>query len=166
VLTDVFWSGTLRPQVGRKKTDITLGTDDGGARRAPVEDPRAGGKPMSETSDAVDLADAITALRESLVRAMWDGKNSRVRFRIEPVDLTVQVGVTRTGKGSAGVKWHVLTIGGERSRESEVTQTLRLQLAPVLYDDRGNELPQSEQLISDRIDIESIAEDRPSHEPE
>jgi len=121
---------------------------------------------MSETSDAVDLADAITALRESLVRAMWDGKNSRVRFRIEPVDLTVQVGVTRTGKGSAGVKWHVLTIGGERSRESEVTQTLRLQLAPVLYDDRGNELPQSEQLISDRIDIESIAEDRPSHEPE
>ena len=140
--------------------------DDGGARRVPVEDPGAGGIPMSETSDAVDLADAITALREALVKAMWDGKNSKVRFRLQPVDLTVQVGVTRTGKGSAGVKWHILTLGGERSRQSDVTQTLRLKLAPVLYDDRGNELPESEQLIGDRIDIGSTAEDRPSHEPE
>jgi hypothetical protein len=122
---------------------------------------------MNEASDSVDLADAITALREALVKAMWDGKDSKVRFRLQPVDLTVQVGVTRTGKGSAGVKWHILTIGGERSRQSEVIQTLRLKLAPVLHDDLGNELPQSEQLIRDRIDVESIApEGRPSREPE
>ena len=121
---------------------------------------------MDETPDGVDLADAIAALREALVEAMWDGQSSRVRFRIEPVDLTVQVGVTRSGKGAAGVKWHILTVGGERSHQSELTQTLRLKLAPVLFDDTGNELPSAEQLIRDRVDTESPApEDRPSREP-
>ena len=79
---------------------------------------------------------------------MWDGKNSRVRFRVAPVDLTVQVGVTRTGTGSAGVKWHILSLGGERSRQSEATQTLRVRLAPVLFDENGIELAASDQLIS------------------
>jgi len=100
--------------------------------------------------DTVELADAIDALREALVRAWWDGQRSRVRFRVEPVELTVQVGVTRTGKGSAGIKWNVLTLGGERSRESAVTQTLRLRLAPLIFDEQGNLLAEAEQLVGDR----------------
>ena len=90
-----------------------------------------------ETGATVELADAIEALRDALVRAWWDGQKSRVRFRVEPVELTVHVGVTKTGKGAAGVKWHVLTLGGERSRETETTQTLKVRLAPVLFDDHG-----------------------------
>jgi Trypsin-co-occurring domain 2 len=97
----------------------------------------------------VELSTAIEALRNALVRAWWDGKNSRVRFRVAPVELTVQIGVTRTGKGAAGVKWHVLTLGGEKSRETENTQTLKLRLAPVLFDDHGNVLADVEQLIAD-----------------
>jgi hypothetical protein len=121
---------------------------------------------MEEADAGVDLGDAIAALREALVEAMWDGQNSRVRFRIEPVDLTVQVGVTRTGKGAAGVKWHIVTLGGERSRQSEVNQTLRVRLAPVIFDDSGQELSSSEQFISDRVGAESTApEERPSREP-
>ncbi len=102
------------------------------------------------TPDAVELAEAINALREALVRAWWDGQRSRVRFHLEPVELSVQVGVTRTGKGSAGIKWNVFALGGERSRESAATQTLKLRLAPLIFDDQGNLLVEAEQLVTDR----------------
>lgn len=58
---------------------------------------------MGEPTEKVDLADVIEALRDALVRAMRDGTQSRVRFRVEPVELTVHVGVTQTGTGAAGV---------------------------------------------------------------
>ena len=89
----------------------------------------------------VGLPEAIESLRADLAEAWWDSRRHRVRFRVEPVELTVQVGVTRTGKGSAGVKWYVLTLGGERSKEVATTQTLKLRLIPVLFDDHGNVLP-------------------------
>ena len=113
----------------------------------------------------VGLPEAIESLRTDLATAWWDSRNHRVRFRVEPVELTVQVGVTRTGKGSAGVKWHVLTLGGERSKEVASTQTLKLRLTPVLFDDKGNMLPEEEQLISDRDDDWHTA-DEPMQERE
>jgi hypothetical protein len=119
-----------------------------------------------ETGGTVELADAIEALRDALVRAWWDGQRSRVRFRVEPVELTVQVGVTRTGKGAAGVKWHVLTLGGERSRETETAQTLKVRLAPVLFDEHGRLLADTEQLVADReTGVSPDTSDRPTQEP-
>lgn len=114
----------------------------------------------------VELSEAIEALRSALVRAWWDSQGQRVRFKVEPVELTVQVGVTRAGKGSAGVRWHVISIGGELSRESVSTQTLTLRLAPVLFDQQGNVLAEAEQLISDRESPPgAVARDEPSHQP-
>jgi hypothetical protein len=114
----------------------------------------------------VDLSDAIEALRRALVAAWWDGHRQRVRFKVEPVELTVQVGVTRTGKGAAGIRWHVISLGGERSREAVTTQILKLRLAPVLFDERGKVLAEAEQLISDREDRHGAAAgDESSHEP-
>lgn len=113
----------------------------------------------------VELPGAIEALRRDLAAAWWDGRHHRVRFRVEPVELTVQVGVTRTGKGSAGIKWHVFALGGERSRETAATQTLKLRLAPVLYDEHGGRLPDEDQLISDTDDaVDGL--DELEHEPE
>jgi hypothetical protein len=118
------------------------------------------------TPDTVELAEAIDALREALVRAWWDGQHSRVRFHVEPVELTIQVGVTRTGKGSAGIRWNVLTLGGERSRESAMTQTLKLRLAPVIFDEQGNLLAQAEQLVTDReTDSGPPAYEQPLQDP-
>ena len=85
----------------------------------------------------VELSEAIEGLRRALVAAWWDGQGRRVRFKVEPVELTVQVGVTRVGKGAAGVRWHVISLGGELSREAVSTQTLTLRLAPVLFDELG-----------------------------
>lgn len=109
--------------------------------------------PVQSADEAgVELAAAIEALRSALIRAAYDGVTQRVRFRLEPVELTVHVGVTRTGKGSAGIKWHLLSLGGERSKENATTQTLTLRLTPVLHDDHDRPLPESEQLISDADD--------------
>lgn len=114
---------------------------------------------MEEDSDPgwVGLTEAIEALRDALVAAWWDGQRRRVRFKVEPVELTMQVGVTRAGKGSAGIRWHVLALGGERSREAVTTQTLKLRLAPVLFDEQGKVLAEAEQFISDRDDDRSSA---------
>lgn len=76
------------------------------------------------------------------------------------MELTVQAGVTKKGTGQAGVKWHILTLGGERSRENKATQTLHLKLTPVLYDDQGRRLPDGDQLISGQ-DIFTEAPDAP-----
>lgn len=112
----------------------------------------------------VGLPEAIESLRVDLARAWWDGQRQRVRFRVEPVELTVQVGLTRTTKGTAGAKWYVLTIGGEKTRQTVTTQTLKLRLTPVLFDEESNELSDVELLISDR-DAEDGAADIPAHEP-
>jgi hypothetical protein len=95
------------------------------------------------------LSDAIEALRDDLAKAWWDGQNQRVRFKVEPVELTVQAGVTKTGEGSAGIKWHILTLGGGRKHETATTQVLKLRLQPMFYDADGRSLPP---LISDRDD--------------
>jgi hypothetical protein len=113
----------------------------------------------------VGLPEAIESLRADLAAAWWDGRQHRVRFRVDPVELTVQVGVTKTGKGAAGIKWQILTLGGERSKEVATTQTLKLRLTPVLFDDQGKKLAKDEQLVSDRDD-DSVAADEPQHEPE
>jgi Trypsin-co-occurring domain 2 len=42
----------------------------------------------------VGLADAIESLRLALAAALWDGKQRRVRFKVGPVKLTMQVGLT------------------------------------------------------------------------
>jgi hypothetical protein len=90
--------------------------------------------------DMASLSDAIEALRDDLAKAWFDGQDSRVRFKVEPVELTVQVGITKTGEGSAGIKWHILTLGGTRRHESVTTQTLKLRLQPVFYDEHGRHL--------------------------
>ena len=106
----------------------------------------------SVNGDWASLSDAIEALRDDLAKAWYDGRNHQVRFKIEPVELTVQVGVTKTREGAAGIKWHVLTLGGQRNHETATTQTLTLRLQPVFYEESGRRLPGAQQLISDRED--------------
>ena len=105
---------------------------------------------MSEPKGVVGLSEALIALREELLTA-WqqgEGEGRHLRFRIpEPIELTIQAAVTVDAKANAGVKWWLLSLGGEASRESQVTQTLHLKLAPVMYD------PQTGQ-VTDVVEID------------
>jgi hypothetical protein len=79
-------------------------------------------------ADAViGLAAAIEALRAELLSAVGAGWNQPMRFRLDPVELTVQVAVTKEGDGKVG--WKILELGG--SYESMATQTLTLKLTPI-----------------------------------
>jgi len=86
---------------------------------------------------AVPLAEAIGALRDELTGAWWGGRDQAVRFRPSPVELTLQVGVTSGGKARAGVKWWLIDLGGELSRQSVTTQIVKVTLEPVMFDDEG-----------------------------
>ena len=95
--------------------------------------------PLSEPRGVVGLSEALIALREELLAAWQEGEGEgegrRLRFRVpEPIELTFQVAVTQEGRAGAGVKWWLLSLGGEASRGSVVTQTLHLKLTPVMYD--------------------------------
>jgi hypothetical protein len=88
----------------------------------------------------VPLSAAIGALRDELTRAWWDGRDRSVRFKPSPVELTLQVAVTSAGRGSAGVRWWLIELGGEVSRESVVTQTVKVTLEPMMFDEGGEPL--------------------------
>lgn len=115
----------------------------------------------------MELSAAIEALRSALERAWVDGQNHRVRFELAPVELSMEVGVTRTGKGSAGIRWHVLSLGGEHSKQAANTQTIKLQLKPVMFDNAGRRLAAGEQLVSDRDSDQAVTPPgQPAAEPE
>ena len=96
--------------------------------------------PQDAPKGVVPLSAAIAALRDELTRAWWDGRDRSVRFKPSPVELTLQVAVTSAGKGSAGVRWWLIELGGEVSRESAVTQTVRVTLDPVMFGADGQPL--------------------------
>lgn len=73
------------------------------------------------------MVDAIESLREALTRAVDGGGQHRMRFRLAPIELTLQVVLTKDVHGKVG--WKVLEVGG--TRESVTTQTLKVQLDPV-----------------------------------
>jgi NTP-dependent ternary system trypsin peptidase co-occuring protein len=79
------------------------------------------------TNVVIGLAAAIAALREELLLAIEAGDGADMRFRLAPIELSLQVAVTREGEGKIG--WKVLGLGG--SYESATTQVLKLQLEPV-----------------------------------
>ena len=75
----------------------------------------------------VGLADAIEALRDELIDAMSRGADKPMRFALEPIELKVEVVVTKDAKGKIG--WQVLEFGG--SVEKARTQTLTMKLSPL-----------------------------------
>lgn len=89
---------------------------------------------------AVPLSEAIAALRDELTRAWWDGRSQSLRFKPSPVELTLQVAVTSAGKGKVGVRWWLIELGGEVSRESSVIQTVQVTLEPVMIGEDGQPL--------------------------
>ena len=96
-------------------------------------------EPQEPPRGGVPLSEAIEALRLELTRAWSGGQKDTMRFMPSPVELTLQVAVTSAGKGSAGVRWWLVELGGEVSRQSVVTQTVRLTLEPKIIDAKTGE---------------------------
>jgi len=69
-----------------------------------------------------------------LLRAIDAGSDPRMRFKLAPIELSLQVAVTHEASGKIG--WQVLGLGG--SHESATTQTLTLRLEPMWRQEDGS----------------------------
>jgi hypothetical protein len=80
----------------------------------------------------IPLAATIRALRLELMDAVRESKGEEMRFSLGPIDLELQVEVSSSGGGEAGIRFWVVSLGAKGERSSGATQTLRLRLTPVL----------------------------------
>lgn len=79
------------------------------------------------------LAEAIAALRDELHAAMAKMPQTGLLFRLAPIELTLEVVVTKVANGKIG--WRVVEAGG--TYEKGRTQTLSLTLEPAYRDASG-----------------------------
>jgi Trypsin-co-occurring domain 2 len=92
---------------------------------------------VAEKSGVIGLSEALIALRKELLDAWQEGEGEgrRLRFRVpEPIELTFQVAATKEAKADGGVRWWIVSLGGEVSRSGVHTQTIHMKVAPVMYD--------------------------------
>ena len=94
-----------------------------------------------ESTVDVPLASAIEALRAELVAAVQAGQGQEVRFALGPIELELQVEVSVEKGLDAGVKFWVIGLGGEGTRSSGSTHTVRLSLSPVPASEAGDDRP-------------------------
>ena len=103
---------------------------------------------VEEDADRLGLVELIRALRSELFEAAQIGGDSELVFDVGPIDLDLEVVVTKGGKGDVGVQFWVFTASGGGSYQSARTQKLHLQLTPKKQSgvnwrvkDTGAELP-------------------------
>lgn len=86
-----------------------------------------------DNNSVVGLAEAIEALRAELMQAAMVGEHEQMRFAVEPIELTVQVAVTKDANGKVG--WQILEAGA--GHQHVVTQTLTVRLVPLWKTEDG-----------------------------
>lgn len=79
----------------------------------------------------IPLAAVVRALRRELAAAVEEGEDQEIRFALGTIELDLEVAVSSTGGGEAGIQFWVLSLGAKGERTSARTQTLRLKLDPV-----------------------------------
>lgn len=95
------------------------------------------------------LADTIEALRAELSLALETGAKERMRFRVQPIELTINVVVDTGADGKVG--WGVLSVGAER--KSTRTHQLRILLEPLWAAEGGT--PVADFVIADHTGQEA-----------
>ncbi len=84
-----------------------------------------------EQGELPSLADTIGAVQRELSLAQAAGRGQLARFRAGPVELDLEVAVTRTGDGPAGVGLWVLPLDGRGDRVHATTQRIKIALQPL-----------------------------------
>ncbi|MFE0087662.1 trypco2 family protein [Streptomyces sp. NPDC058991] len=90
---------------------------------------------------ALGLASALEALREELESALQSSQGHAVRFRATDVTLTVETVARLDKEGSGKIRWYLVDAGAGAKSTNERTQTLTLNLTPVIYDSQGRPIP-------------------------
>lgn len=76
----------------------------------------------------IELAELLASLRSEIGRARLDAAGKDVRFRINSIDLELQVAVEKSAEAKAGVKFWVVSLGAGGGAKSAQTHTIKLSL--------------------------------------
>jgi hypothetical protein len=79
----------------------------------------------------IPLATAINELRVELLKAIDQGRDEKLRFKLKPIELNLQVVTTWEAEGGGKVKFWVVELGGKGKYENAITHSLKLTLVPV-----------------------------------
>jgi Trypsin-co-occurring domain 2 len=78
----------------------------------------------------VPLAGAIRKLRAELLESMQEAEGEQLRFALGDVELDLQLEVSQEGKGDAGIRFWLVSLGGSASASRSTTHTVHLKLTP------------------------------------
>ena len=82
----------------------------------------------------IELADMLVGLRKELVKAQEIAAKERLKFRLDDIEVEVKMGITKKDAVKGELKFWVIDSSGELSNEDQQTQTLRLKLTPISFD--------------------------------
>ncbi len=85
--------------------------------------------------DEVELSDVIRKVRGELSRAVWEGEDKELRFRLESVELQLEVAVVRSTKPGAKVKLVVVDVDATRERSTTARHHVKVVLSPRMAGD-------------------------------
>jgi len=79
----------------------------------------------------VSIAEAMQSLREQVLEAAQQAKDSSLRFTVREVEVEFQVALSVELRGSTKVSlWKVVSVGGDAGRTSEGVHRVRMVLEP------------------------------------
>ena len=87
------------------------------------------------------VADAIQEIRQELTSAMAQGEGQSLRFKPGPVELELQLEISREVGGSGGIKWLVVSANAEGKVTRASTHTVKLTLQPLVPQDKNFSRP-------------------------
>jgi len=90
-------------------------------------------------SEGIELADVIRQVRGDLNLAMWEGEGKDLRFRLGPVELELELEVTRSTTPGAKVRFMVVDVEAAQQRSTAVRHHIRVVLHPRLVSDPERE---------------------------
>jgi hypothetical protein len=88
--------------------------------------------------DGLPLARALSSLRAELAEAIEAARQEELRFKVESIEVNLQVVATTSGGGSAELGlWQVVKVGGKLDHSRGATHSVKLTLTPDLAGDTG-----------------------------
>jgi hypothetical protein len=79
----------------------------------------------------IELATLLASLRSEIGRAQLASAGGDVRFRVDSIDLELQVAVEKTAEADAGVRFWVVSMGGKGGVKSAETHVVKMKLGAV-----------------------------------
>jgi len=80
------------------------------------------------SSEWLDLADALTALRGQLAEAQERALHSPIRLSVEDVTVELGLELQRSAKGDGGLRFGVVSVGASGERGSSATHRVSVRL--------------------------------------